>query len=249
MHKQIFLLLIVCFLSITVLNWASAEPQALSSDYVSHIWTASDGLPGNAVTDIMQGTDGYLYIGTYDGFVKFDGIDFKVLNKSSGTEYSFVSARSVLEDSGGSLWIGANDEGVEKISPDGKTRIYTTATGLPDNSIRAFAEDASKNVWIGTASGVVYVSPDGQVHTPAGFAQYDNGKLLGIALYCDSAGRIWIVSSNMRGLYYYTDGGFRRYTALDSFGSFYAMQSVRMRRMHSGSDSAHREQSLLTMKK
>jgi ligand-binding sensor domain-containing protein/class 3 adenylate cyclase len=222
MQKQIFLLLIVCFLSITVLNWASAQPQALSSDYVSHIWTASDGLPGNAVTDIMQETDGYLYIGTYDGLVKFDGIDFKVLNKSSGTEYSFVSARSVLEDSGGSLWIGANDEGVEKISPDGKTRIYTTATGLPNNSIRAFAEDGSKNVWIGTASGVVYVSPDGQVHTPAGFAQYDNGKLLVIALYCDSAGRIWIVSSNMRGLYYYTDGEFHRYTALDSFGNFYA---------------------------
>src|SRR5574344_2669618 len=222
MHKRIILSLIVCFLSLTFLNRTSAEPQTLSSDYVSHAWTASDGLPGNAVTDIIQGTDGYLYIGTYDGLVKFDGVDFKVLNKSSDTEYSFVSARSILEDSSQNMWIGANDEGVEKISPDGKTRIYTTATGLPNNSIRALAEDGSNNVWIGTASGVVYVSPDGQVHTPAGLAQYDNGKLLVIALYCDSAGRIWVVSSNVRGLYYYADGEFHRYTALDSFGNFYA---------------------------
>ena len=194
-------------------------PQKLSSDYVSHIWTAADGLPGNAITDVIQSQSGYIYIGTYDGLVRFDGFDFTIFNKTTSSAFSFVSARSIFEDSTGTLWIGANDEGVEAIG-DKKVRTYTTSNGLPNNSIRAFAEDRSHNIWVGTASGVVYISPDGGVHIPVGLEKYDGGKLLVLSLYCDTAGRIWLVSSNEHGLYYYTGGEFHRYEKLDQFGSY-----------------------------
>ncbi len=222
MHKCCIFVSLILSLFFVHPSSLFASPQRLSSDYVSHSWTASDGLPGNAVTDIMQAKDGYLYIGTYDGLVKFDGFDFSVLNKTSNAKFLFVSARTLFEDSSGNFWIGANDEGVQELCSDGKTKTYTTANGLPNNSIRAFTEDESKNIWVGTSSGVVFISPDGEVHKPAGLDQYDGGNLLVLSLYCDTAGRVWVVSSNVHGLYYYTNSEFQRYTALDSFGNYYA---------------------------
>ena len=55
------------------------------------MWTATDGLPGNTITDIIQDEKGYIYIGTYDGLVRFDGVDFFVINKTTCPEFNVVS--------------------------------------------------------------------------------------------------------------------------------------------------------------
>ena len=114
--------------------------QNFPTDYVSHIWTAADGLPGNTITDIIQTTDGYVYMGTYDGLVRFDGINFNIMNRNSDEKLGFSSARVVFEDSHCNLWVGSNDEGVVKISGDSITK-YDTTNGLPNNSVRDIVED------------------------------------------------------------------------------------------------------------
>jgi class 3 adenylate cyclase/ligand-binding sensor domain-containing protein len=198
----------------------SLTAQVFPSDYVNRIWTAADGLPGNAATDIIQSKDGYIYIGTYDGLVKFDGFDFTILSRNSDDRYPFVSARSVFQDSKGNLWVGANDEGVVEISADKKAKIFTKENGLPNNSIRAFAEDRTGNIWIGTAAGVAFISQDGTVHAPQGLDAYDDEQALVVSMYCDTAGRIWVVSSKTHGIYYYVGNSFQRYEALDRFGDY-----------------------------
>ena len=50
--------------------------QAFLNDFVSRNWTTADGLPGMTITAIMQDKKGYIYIGTYDGLVRFDGVEF-----------------------------------------------------------------------------------------------------------------------------------------------------------------------------
>ena len=57
---------------------SSAVQGASLGGYVCTVWTASDGLPGNTVTDLIQSRNGYIYIGTYEGLVRFDGIEFSV---------------------------------------------------------------------------------------------------------------------------------------------------------------------------
>lgn len=186
-------------------------------DYVTQVWTASDGLPGNNITDMLQSKSGYLYFGTYSGLVRFDGMDFLTINHGLDEKYDFVSARTVFEDSRGALWVGSNDEGVTRISSDGSILRITHTSGLPNNSIRALAEDHDGNVWIGTASGVVYCTPNGTVLTPRGLEKYDEQNILVTSIYCDTAGRIWLASSLPGSTYVYSSGEFSRFKGLSSF--------------------------------
>lgn len=188
----------------------------LLSQYVSSIWTASDGLPGNTVTDLIQSKVGYLYIGTYEGLVRFDGIEFKIINHISDKKYSFTSARSVFEDSEGNIWVGANDEGAVRISPNGNVKAFTVKEGLPNNSIRSITEDREGNVWIGTANGIAYITRDDEIKKPLGLEKYSATNIMVLQLYCDTAGRVWATSARENGLYVYENGNFERYKGFET---------------------------------
>ncbi|MCR5607112.1 MAG: hypothetical protein K6F69_09915, partial [Treponema sp.] len=185
------------------------------ADYVSRGWTASDGLPGNTITDLVQDNLGYLYIGTYEGLVRFDGLEFTIYNKNHDKRYPFVSARKIFQSSKGDLWVGSNDEGICCISQDTSIPVksFTTKDGLPNNSIRAITEDKNGNVWVGTAGGIVYITPDGKIVVPdkAGLLAFDDENCLCTHLYCDTVGRIWLATSKKNGIYYYLDGRFTNY--------------------------------------
>ena len=132
-------------------------------NYVYQTWSAFGGLTGTTATDVLQTRDGYLNIGTYEGLVRFDGVEFNTIRRARGNDYKFSSVRTILEDSQGNIWLGSNDEGVHKILPDGTAKVYTTKNGLPNNSVRALCEDKVGNIWIGTAAGVVYLTPKGHL--------------------------------------------------------------------------------------
>ena len=188
-------------------------------NYVTRTWTSSDGLPSNTISDVIQSPDGFMYFGSYEALVRFDGYEFETINKYSNKNYSFISARSIFQDSQGNIWVGSNDEGVQKIGKD-TTSSYSTDNGLPNNSIRAFAEDKSHNIWIGTASGIVYITPGNMIVTPKINGEHEQDFVLVSQLYKDTADKIWMVTSANRGLYYYSDGAFQRFTQLDDLGDF-----------------------------
>jgi len=193
-----------------------------ANDYVTRTWSSVDGLPGNSVSDVIQTTDGYMYFGTYEGLVKFDGYEFITINKYSNyrnKKYNFVSARTLCEDSSGNLWIGSNDEGVHKIGAD-EDKSYTVENGLTNNSIRSLVEDRNHNMWVGTAAGIVYITPGGNVVIPEILEDVNLEHVLVEALYCDTAGRIWMLTSEERGIYLYSGNSFVRYKELDSYGTF-----------------------------
>ncbi len=184
------------------------------NDYVARTWSTADGLPGNSIADIMQTSDGYMYFGTYEGLVKFDGFDFITINKysevKSDRKYGFISARTLFEDSKKNIWIGSNDEGVQKITPT-EDVFYTTENGLPNNSIRSITEDKNGNIWVGTASGVVYINQNGEIITPAS-NDVNVSQVLVNHLYCDTAGKMWLLTADNKGLFVYKDNSFTRYS-------------------------------------
>jgi len=214
MKRLLSSILITLFISFTVF----AQFSNINS-YVTRTWTSADGLPGNSIADIMQAKDGYMYFGTYECLVKFDGYDFSYLNKYSDSKYSFISARSVFEDSLGNIWIGSNDEGVQKIGDSG-IEVFDIHNGLPSNSIRDFVEDRYNNVWIGTAAGVVYITPDGIIQNPQCEKDTNIDHVLVNQLYCDTANRIWMLTNEAEGLFIYTGNSFQKYTELADYGKF-----------------------------
>ena len=217
MKRNLFFTSLIAFL---FLSAAPLFAQFSELDnYVSRIWTSTDGLPGNSISDILQSDDGYIYLGTYESLVRFDGYEFESINKYTNKNYSFVSARSIFQDSTGTLWVGSNDEGIQKIA-EGKTEHYSTENGLPNNSIRGFAEDKNHNLWIGTASGIVYLTPQGKFVTPKILENEKSDYVLVSQLYKDTADKIWLTTSANHGLYVYTNEAFQRFTQLDSFGDY-----------------------------
>lgn len=201
---SVFCILLLCF-SFVIFSQPIGN-QSFFSEYVSRVWSATDGLPGNTITDIIQDKKGYIYIGTYDGLVRFDGVDFFVINKTTVPEFNVVSARCVFEDSKGCLWVGSNDEGLVKIDDD-KITVFTTEDGLPSNSVRDIVEDKNGNIWVGTSSGVVLINNRNEIIAPLGSS--DKGLFVR-ELYCDTTNRIWISCSNSEGLYVYSSGNFEK---------------------------------------
>lgn len=200
--KNIIILLYICLFSIT----SFAEGNHFFNNYVAGSWTSEKGLPGNSVTDIVQDTKGYIYVGTYEGLGRFDGIEFVVINKNYDKKYNFVSARSLFIDSKGNLWNGSNDEGIFCIGLDDSVKSFSTKNGLPNNSIRAICEDKEGNIWVGTSAGIAAISPEHKVFIPEGMDEFKKeNKILVKDLFCDSADRIWICTDLANGLYLYSE--------------------------------------------
>lgn len=190
------------------------------NNYVTRVWTSVDGLPGNVVSDIMQSQDGYLYLGTYESLIKFDGFEFIATNKYTDPKLSFISARCVFEDSRNGMWIGSNGEGVQRITKYHTLEHISTENGLPSNSVRCFAEDRYKNIWVGTSAGLVYINSEDQVVHP----KFENGEdvahIIIESLYIDTANRIWMITNEVNGIYIYTDAAFHHVKELDFLGEY-----------------------------
>ena len=138
--KKIVLLFISLFL-IQINLHSLNNTDLFFKDFISRSWNAQDGIPGNTITDIMQSSNGYIYFGTYGGLVRFDGLNFTVLNQNYNSDFAFRSTRVVVQDKRGNLWVGSNDEGVFCIKTDGQVISFSTENGLTNNSVRAICED------------------------------------------------------------------------------------------------------------
>ncbi|MCR4900434.1 MAG: hypothetical protein K5907_06435 [Treponema sp.] len=190
-------------------------------NYVYQSWSAFGGLSGTTANDIYQTTDGYINIGTYEGLVHFDGVDFKAFNRSLDSDLSIVSVRAILQDSHGNLWLGSNDEGLQKIS-ETENKLYTLEDGLPNSSIRALTEDSEGNIWVGTAGGVVFLTPDGKLMNPQFAPGTTANGVIASHIFCDNVGRVWLTISNENGFFLYTNGVFRPLLEFEKFGTYFA---------------------------
>ena len=165
--------------------------QSYLEDFVRKSWDTSDGLPGMTITALIQDSKGYIWIGTYDGLVRFDGVEFTVYCRSTDEKYDFASTRSLIQDSKGNLWVGHNDEGITRIAPDGTLTKFTTENGITNNKVNALCEDKDGNIWVGTSAGFCYITPYENVFMPEGLTEDELTKAIVKQLYCDSNGRVW----------------------------------------------------------
>lgn len=69
-------------------------------------WTTADGLPTNSLTDVLQTRDGYVWIASFSGLIRFDGVSFTTFNEGSEPVLPTGGIRVLAEDAGGTLWVG-----------------------------------------------------------------------------------------------------------------------------------------------
>ena len=97
-------------------------------------WTTDNGLPQNTIRAIVQTRDGYLWLTTFDGLARFDGVRFTIFDRSNTPAITNNRFTALHEDRDGTLWAVA-DQGEVVAYRDGVFRSYTPARDFPKASI------------------------------------------------------------------------------------------------------------------
>lgn len=132
--------------------WLQVSSVAGQYRFVS--WTIDDGLPQHSVNAIVQTRDGYLWMATIDGLVRYDGVRFTVFERSNTPALRSNRFVCLYEDSDGALWAGTDSNGVVRYR-DSVFQTLTTADGLPNDTVKELAPAAGGGVLINTAGGFV----------------------------------------------------------------------------------------------
>ncbi len=137
-----------------VTSWVHAEnlTPPLPDSYLSEVWNREHGLPQISVLALAQAADGYLWLGTEEGLVRFDGTDVIVHNRANTPELRSHYIKALHADEAGDLWVGTED-GLLRLRK-GKARLFTEDDGLVHPFIQTLHEDAQGRLWIGTLGGV-----------------------------------------------------------------------------------------------
>ncbi len=186
------------------------NPRKGFPEFILRTWLVEQGLPQNAVLQVLQTRDGYLWIGTQNGLARFDGVRFHVFDKSNtaGLKSNYITA--LYEDGDRRLWIGTEGGGLTRLE-SGRFTTYTAAEGLPNDRIWSVAEDGKGTLWVGTAGAGLALLKDG------GFERFDAGPEMAAATmrsFClDHRRDLW-AASNL-GLCRIRDGEIKIYTTKD----------------------------------
>src|SRR5437763_3162722 len=192
MRQRIAGAAIVFFLLLAVGNGAAAlDPSKHIKQYVHNTWTSLDGLPQNSILAIQQTQDGYLWFGTQEGLVRFNGVQFTVFNQANTPGLKQNAITSLLEEDNGTLWIGTYGGGLTSLTA-GAFRAYTTENGLPGNYVFAISHDKRHNLWIGTDKGLGLFK-DGRFIRYTGTKHLAEESIIGLAEGPDSS--IWAATA------------------------------------------------------
>jgi ligand-binding sensor domain-containing protein/signal transduction histidine kinase len=121
-------------------------------DFSLRTWSQADGLPDGAVTVILQTQEGYMWVGTTAGLVRFDGAKFTEVDLRKNHRDRPVAITALCENATGALWIGTEDRGIF-CWQDGQLQHYGSREGLLDDNVTSLTLDSASHLWIGTKRG------------------------------------------------------------------------------------------------
>ncbi|MBL8180865.1 MAG: hypothetical protein JNL64_04575 [Blastocatellia bacterium] len=116
-------------------------------------WTTEHGLPQNTVTSIVQTHDGYLWIGTFGGLARFDGVRFTVFDSTNQLGLASNRILSLYEDRRQRLWVGT-ETGEVYIYADGKFVEFKSDPDFKRVTVWEILEDDNGRMFIASDSGL-----------------------------------------------------------------------------------------------
>jgi ligand-binding sensor domain-containing protein/signal transduction histidine kinase len=175
-------------LSTPRLSLAESVAPVLPGRFQITTWTTSQGLPGNWIECLLQTRDGYLWLGSPEGLVRFDGLKFVRFNSENCPAFKSDVVKALAEDTEGALWL-ATKNGALRFGSRGVQR-FSTAEGLPSDTINGLCPRAAGGMWIATDGGLTPFTETGMRH----FADA-RLRIPGVfAVNGDSAGQVWVAT-------------------------------------------------------
>lgn len=191
------------------------------SQYVHQYWMTEDGLPLNSITSITQTKDGYIWLGSKGGVIRFDGVNFTLFNTHNTPALRVNEIWTLHTDKNGDLLIGTSGGGLVLYKNGEFKSLYDSI--LAKEAVWSIFEDSKGSLWIGTGGeGIFVFRPDTVLFFSIGSGLSNN--------------YIWNICEDKRGtIWVGTDGGFlnqiknnkvRVYSNKDGYPGDYTMASL-----------------------
>jgi ligand-binding sensor domain-containing protein/signal transduction histidine kinase len=183
------------------------EPMLTEMEGPVRTWqtATAQGLPSDSITAIIQTADGFLWVGTSEGLVRFDGVKFTAAPLPQPTRAAGISVTSLCEGRDGHLWVGTLKDGLFELA-GGLVSQFTKSRGLLDDNVTSVAADNNGQVWVGTKSGL-------NVSTGQGFKAYTPRDGLPdefvSGVHVARSGTVWITTRS--GMCQFVDGRLKPY--------------------------------------
>jgi len=161
---------------------------AQPGDWLVRGWQTEHGLPQNSVTALLQTRDGYLWVGTFNGLARFDGLRFVVFDAAQTGSLKTGRVTSLFEDAGGTLWVGEESGDLTRYDA-GQWSAVPLPAGWPGGAIRAIESDADGALWLLHPTGLLLRLHDGHIIPAARPGSYDAEA----SLLRDAAGALWVL--------------------------------------------------------
>ncbi|MCR4556730.1 MAG: HD domain-containing protein [Saccharofermentans sp.] len=129
------------------------DPTGKKEGYAAFLYDNITGLPTSEANAIAETTDGFIWIGSYGGLIRYDGNTFERYKSTTG----IASVVSLFVDTRDRLWIGTNDNGAAVMDSRGNVTMYGKREGLQSASVRSFAEGQNGEIYIATTQGIAFV--------------------------------------------------------------------------------------------
>lgn len=136
------------------------KDSAFFANYAQIVYNDENGNTQNDANDVFQTSDGYIWIGSYQGLTRYDGKNFTLFNKLTydPEKFNAMSVRALYEDDNGTLWIGSNDNGVIYYR-NGDFASIDNLNVAPSQSIRKIVGDPNRDiVYFATSDGIYYIN-------------------------------------------------------------------------------------------
>ena len=175
----------IAFLLLLIVSRVASAQSGMLIDR----WTVEQGLPNNALAGVLQTRDGYLWVATWAGMVRFDGVRFTRVADNLPNDH----ARALFEDRDGAVWVGMAGTGLARWRESG-VKVFTSADGLAGNDVRAIVQDRRGRIWAGTENGLSIVERNGRITTWRDHDRLPNNTINGLAVARDGA--VWVATGN-----------------------------------------------------
>jgi ligand-binding sensor domain-containing protein len=160
------------------------DPQKTINQYGHNVWSRQNGLPVNAVNAVLQTRDGYIWLGTTAGLLRFDGNRFEWISTDPDDNKNRETINTLFESKDSSLWIGTANNWICRLK-EGKIFRHGEPGGIFSRNINTFFESRTGQIWIGTSYGLYRFNNGKFTSIPM-----DTKYISGIAE--DARGRIWV---------------------------------------------------------
>ncbi len=165
---------------------AALDPATEVTHYGHDVWDSDAGLPQNSVQVILQTHDGYFWLGTQEGLVRFDGVRFTVFDTRNTPALKDDWVQALCETRDGTLWIGTLTGLARR--RNGRFEQVGEGTDLERALIGSLLETRDGTLWIGSSAGLAHVRGDKlTVLTESDGYPRDRVR----AIYEDESGTLW----------------------------------------------------------